>query len=108
MAKRPVNNESKLTRVIFECVRWGPVRPRDILLAAGYKSADRFDVVVRRLRQLEDRGLLYSTKSVVRGRHGGNNATWYALPMSRETWYELDYTERVKRYGKTEPWTVAR
>lgn len=101
--------ESKLKKLIFECLRWGPVRPRDIVIAAGLNNDSAgYSKVVRRLRNWEKRGIVYSTKEIIKKQHGGTTATWYDLPPSKATWYELDYAERVKRHGKTEPWTVAR
>lgn len=87
-----------LTQIIFDCLRWGPRRPRDIFIAAGYENPARFDVICTTLKRLEDRGLIYSTRSVLGKTHGGNVAVFY----------EIDYTERIRRYGETEPWSIAR
>lgn len=96
---RPKGRKNRpLTQIIFDCLRWGPRRPRDILIAAGYESQARYDVVCTTLRRLEEQGLIYSTRTVLDKTHGGNVAVFY----------ELDYLERKRRYGEAEPWSIAR
>ena len=85
-----------LNPLIFECLRWGPCRPCDILLVSG-RDKKRRKKIAERLQKLEKQGILYSTRSKTGGLGG-----------ARAVFYDLDYAERVRRHGKTEPWTVAR
>ena len=97
MGRRPKQPSREwLNPLIFECLRWGPCRPCDILLASG-RDQKRRKKIAERLQKLEKEGILYSTVKEIRG-GGGNVAVFY----------DLDYAERVRRHGKTEPWTVAR